>query len=111
MHHVDPSAIALVRAILEAGAKGVDEVNQEILALETHLTSLGTAYEQGKFKITEYAHECERLRVQIERLKTALTAAETETKSAVTHPPPVTSTAHRDGPTSMQRGLRDQGAA
>ncbi|SIN70603.1 hypothetical protein SAMN05444166_0278 [Singulisphaera sp. GP187] len=108
---VDPSVIALARAIHEAGAKGVDEANQEILALETNLTSLGTAHEQGKLKITEYAHECERLRVQIERLKSALAAAKTETETAVTHPPVVNSTARRDGPTLMQLGLQDQGAA
>lgn len=75
---LDPAAAAavLARALLETGAKGVDEVNQEIQALELSLTRLGTAYEQGRIKITDYANESERLRVQIGLLKTGLAAAQ-----------------------------------
>ncbi|WP_406699225.1 hypothetical protein V5E97_10145 [Singulisphaera sp. Ch08] len=97
---LDP--VTLARAILEAGAKGVDEVNQEIRDLEVSLIKLGTAYEQGQFKITEYAHKSARLRGEIERLKAGLSAAE----SALSLP--ANSTAGRDGQTLIPSGFLAQ---
>lgn len=68
--------VALARALIEAGAKGVEDAGAEIQALQAGLNALEEEYRRGKRSIMDLARESQGLRARLADLQSGIAAAE-----------------------------------